>query len=126
MHESNNSGLASATINITSAVFEAEDGILASSMTAAQACALPISTFSTVVKNQGTVAAGAFRVSFYLSTDSTITTGRAHVCSPTTLSLRIPSSTTYSRPVTIYSFVTPGTYYVGAIADDQGQLHESD
>jgi subtilase family serine protease len=90
--------------------------------------AFPAGSVSVTVRNQGTAASGAFRVGLYFSTDATITTtdvrsnttctypsglaaGASNVCGPG-ISVVIPAT------------LTAGTYYLGAIADDQAAVAE--
>ena len=81
---------------------------------------------SAVVRNEGTAAAGAFRVELLLSTDSTITwgdldTGRG--CSFDGLSPGAQASCGGSVPLP--SSVGPGTYFLGVMVDYLGAVIES-
>src|SRR5205814_1540064 len=82
-------------------------------------------TFSAVVRNQGNASAGPFRVSFYLSTNSVISTTDRNVSSCTYTSLGAGTSNTCSGPLTIPAGLAPGTYRGGAIVDDLSQVDES-
>ena len=82
---------------------------------------------SATVQNQGSVAASSFRVSFLLSRDSTITlqdidTGWG--CSFDRLSGG--ATGTCSGEIGIPADVPLGTYYLGAYADSQRTVEESD
>ena len=79
-------------------------------------------TFSAVVLNQGNAAAGAFRVSFYLASSTNIA-GGTNIGSCTISSLAAGASENCSGPLTVS--LAAGTYYGGAIADDQSQVAES-
>jgi subtilase family serine protease len=89
----------------------------------------PAGTVSMTVRNQGTAAAGAFRVGFYFSTDATITT--SDVASTTSCNyasgLAAGASNTCGAGVSVQipATLTTGTYFLGAIADDQAVVIES-
>jgi hypothetical protein len=80
---------------------------------------------SVSVVNQGAGAAGAFRLGLYFSSDATITTGDLFFAFCQISGLAAGSSTTCSGPVTIPASLSPGVYFVGVIADDQGTVGES-
>lgn len=77
------------------------------------------------VRNQGYLSAGNFRVGFYFSTDSLITTSDVYsgYCSFSGLSAGY--STSCSVNIGVPSSLSPGTYYLGAIVDDWNQVAES-
>ncbi len=93
---------------------------------------------SMTVRNQGTAATGGgFRVGFYYSTDATITTADVFsgvFCNELSSTTQPPSfsgpmqglgagaSKSCSGPVIVPTTLPAGTYYLGAIADDQGQV----
>ncbi|MCL4488889.1 MAG: hypothetical protein M1570_12265 [Chloroflexi bacterium] len=79
------------------------------------------------VKNQGNGDAGPFRVGFYLSNSSTVTTASMYTgwnCTNTT-GLAAGSTWDCSGDIGIPSSLAPGTYFLAAIVDDQGQVTES-
>jgi subtilase family serine protease len=78
------------------------------------------------VTNQGTASAGAFRLGYYLSTDSVITRSDTQIGTCNFPSLGVDVSATCSGNITLPLTLAPGTYYVGAFADDTGQVNESD
>jgi len=84
-------------------------------------------TVSVTVANQGSANAGTFRVGFYFSSDSTITTGDTFTewfCDfPSGLAAGTQS--TCGGPIGVPSSLPPGTYYFGAIVDDLGQIAEN-
>ena len=81
---------------------------------------------TTTVSNLVSTAAGSFRVGIYLSTDPTVTTGDILIGSRSIASLAGLSSNTAVTSVTVPSASVPaGTYYLGAIADDLGNVSES-
>jgi hypothetical protein len=83
-------------------------------------------TVSVTVANQGSANAGAFRLGFYFSTDSTITTGDTFTAwCDFPPGLAAGASATCGGPVGVPSSLSPGTYYFGAIADDLGAVAES-
>jgi subtilase family serine protease len=86
-------------------------------------------SISLTVVNEGGTDAGPFRVGLYLSTNDIISTGdifTGTICDyPSGLSAG--TSSTCSGPMSVPGSVSPGTYYVGAIADDQDivvEIHE--
>lgn len=82
---------------------------------------------SVTVANQGSGSAGPFRAGFYFSTDTTITTSDVFsgwVCNFSS-GLAAGTSGGCSGPIGVPSSLAPGTYYLGAIADDQGAVAES-
>ncbi|MFN2603568.1 MAG: FG-GAP-like repeat-containing protein [Gemmatimonadaceae bacterium] len=84
-------------------------------------------TVSAPVRNQGTAASGQFRVAFYYSTDATITTADTFsggVCNFPS-GLAAGATAACGGPIPVPTGMTPGTYYVGAIIDDQSQVTES-
>jgi subtilase family serine protease len=84
-------------------------------------------TVTVTVRNQGAAAATGYRVGFYFSTDPTITT--QDVASTTTCTdTDLPAGGTFncSGPIAVPPSLAPGAYWVGAIADDQQQVAESD
>jgi len=82
---------------------------------------------SAPVRNQGSAAAGPFRLSLYYSTDATITTAdvaSGGTCNfPSGLAANTTAACSVSIPVPVG--MAPGNYYVGAIVDDQAQVTES-
>jgi len=77
------------------------------------------------IKNQGGQAAGSFRVGFYLSTDSTITTGDFPSWGCSYDSLAAGESSGCSGLIEIPSSLPAGLYYLGAYADTDGTITES-
>jgi uncharacterized repeat protein (TIGR01451 family) len=80
-----------------------------------------------VVNNLGSIAAPAFRVEFYFSASPTISTNAIDTgsgCSFAGLAVSVP--TPCSIPVAVRSSLTPGTWYLGAIADPTNQVVEQD
>ena len=80
---------------------------------------------SGTVQNIGTAAAGPFEVGVYASTNSIISTGDTRIAfADYTAGLSAGSSSTFSGDVTVS--ISPGTYYIGAYADDRFEVSESD
>jgi hypothetical protein len=80
------------------------------------------------IKNVGSADAGTFRAGFYLSTDDVINiqdTYTGWVCNYDS-GLKAGSSGTCSGWIGIPATVLPGTYKLGVIAVDVGDLNESD
>jgi hypothetical protein len=77
------------------------------------------------VQNIGNVAAGAFRVGLYLSTDTTCTTADTFLASRNVAGLGNGASSPANTPVTIPPGTPLGAHYLCAIADDLLQQAES-
>jgi hypothetical protein len=75
--------------------------------------------------NQGNAAAGAFRVGFYWSTDRTITTGDTPGATCNITSLAAGANNACAGNITIPLSLTPGTWYLGAIVDDENRVNQS-
>lgn len=87
---------------------------------------VPFDVTTTVSNLVSTAAGSSFRVGIYLSSDPTVTTGDILIGSRTIASLAGSTSDTAVTSVTVPSASVPaGTYYLGAIADDQGVITES-
>ena len=80
---------------------------------------------SATVRNQGTGSAGAFRLGFYFSSNTTITTGDFFFAFCNIPGLAPGASVLCSGPVPIPASLPPGVYFVGVIADDQSTVAES-
>ncbi len=81
---------------------------------------------SNTVRNVGTLSSGGFRVGFYLSGDETVTTEDLLIGSRTIFDLPIGFGSAQSFPYTLPADLPTGFYTVGAIADDLGEVEESD
>ena len=78
------------------------------------------------LENQGTDSTGSFYWGIYLSTDTTITTNDIELDSYSKSSMSAGSTTsTFYKSVTIPTTITGGRYYVGALADINSQVSES-
>jgi hypothetical protein len=97
-----------------------------SNVTAAAGASVAIDEY---VFNFGNGAAGASSVGLYLSTDSTITTADTLLATHSTPALSADGVTGYyddqKFSVALPGTLAPGTYYLGAIADNAGQVIES-
>jgi uncharacterized repeat protein (TIGR01451 family) len=80
---------------------------------------------SATLKNQGTAAAPASMVRWYLSSDSTITSSDLPLASLSTTALAAGATRTLSVSVGIPLDVPAGTYTIGAIADPDNGVGES-
>ncbi|MEO7650945.1 MAG: CARDB domain-containing protein, partial [Bryobacteraceae bacterium] len=82
----------------------------------------------TTVANQGTGAASAFRLGFYFSRTRTVTA--ADVFSGWSCSydggVAVNATTTCNGELGVPTTLTPGTWFVAAIADDLNQVQQSD
>jgi uncharacterized protein (TIGR03437 family) len=87
-----------------------------------------LSGTSATAKNQGTASAGPFRVGFYLSPTSTMTSSTVFTGSSCSVANGLAAGSTFScnAAVNIPSTLAAGTWYLLAVADDQGQVDESD
>ncbi len=84
-------------------------------------------TATVVVNNQGSIAAPAFRVEFYFSASPAISTSAIDTgsgCSFAGLAVGVP--TPCSLPVAVPASLTPGIWFLGAIADPTNQVVEQD
>lgn len=77
------------------------------------------------VKNQGIGPAGMFNVGLYLSNNTKATTGDRFLGHERISSLAAGKERTYTTTITIPKKIT-GTYYIGAIADTENRVVESD
>jgi len=85
----------------------------------------PLAGVQSVISNQGNAAAGAFRVGFYLSPTQVVTTSSTFAgLSCQVAALGIGATSNCSGSLTIPASLSAGTYYLGAIADDQTQITE--
>jgi len=82
---------------------------------------------SNTVKNIGADASsGSFKVALYLSTDSTITTADTYLGYRTIFTaLKVNATSTATTGVKIPTTMAPGNYYMGAIADYQNTIAET-
>jgi len=86
-----------------------------------------LSNLSVTIQNQGSAAAGAFRIGIYLSKKSSVSTKDTFLgvaCSIAGLNVAQTGSCT-SNSVGIPASLAAGLYYVAAIADDQKLVKES-
>lgn len=83
-------------------------------------------SLSATVKNVGSVTAPASTVRWYLSTDNVITTADTPLASLATASLNSGSSKKIGTTATVPAGVPAGTYFIGAIADPDNLLAETD
>ena len=84
-----------------------------------------IAVISSVI-NQGSGGAGGFKVGIYLSADSIITTSDTLLGYGSVTSLAAGTQQSLNTAVTIPASLTPGTYYIGAIADYTNSVKETD
>ena len=82
-------------------------------------------TVSNTVRNDGTAAAGAFRVGLYLSADTSCTTGDTLLGSRVVAGLAAGASGAANTGVVIPAGTALGSYFVCGIADDLAQVGES-
>lgn len=82
-------------------------------------------TLSSRIRNSGRVRSGAVSSGYYLSLNSTITTGDALLASFTTRTLTAQEAHVHSMQVRMPRTLGDGTCYLGVIADRNGSLNES-
>jgi subtilase family serine protease len=121
-NESNNTLLASNTLTVTNS--QADLVVTGVSIPSSATVGGQVS-LSVTIKNQGSAAAGAFRLSFYLSTGSTITTSSTNIAYCTFTSLAAGATSTCAGTVPLPASLGAGTYHGGAIVDDLNQVSES-
>ena len=83
-------------------------------------------TITNRVKNQGLVAAAGFTVRLYLSSDAVITSADIAVGERYIASLAAGVANAADLTVTVPASIASGTYYIGAIADANNDVTESD
>jgi Ca2+-binding RTX toxin-like protein len=76
------------------------------------------------IGNSGTASAGASSAGVYLSTDTTISTADTKIGSSATPALGQAGTDIETAALNLPTNLTPGTYYIGVIADDGGQVVE--
>ena len=79
---------------------------------------------SDTVRNQGFLSAGTFTVSLYLSADAAVTSSDTPLGSRSVSSLGIDQSNYSNNEYSIPAGVSPGQYYLAAIANPSGSLNE--
>ena len=82
-------------------------------------------TLSYRINNTGTGTTAASTAGIYLSSDSTITTADALLVTHATPALAGGASDLEAASLSFSTNLTPGTYFVGVIADHNGQIAES-
>ncbi len=81
-------------------------------------------TASFTVGNTGAIASDASTTALYLSTDATITSADIRVGSGATPVIASLGSDSESFGFSLPTNLTPGTYFLGVVADDLGQVTE--
>jgi uncharacterized protein (TIGR03437 family) len=103
-------------------------GIMTLTAPTSGAVGATLSGTSLTVRNQGGTAAGPFRVGYYLSATANLTASSVYTGTSCSLSNGLSAGGTFncSNAISIPSNLTPGTWYLLAMADDQNQVDESD
>src|SRR5438445_41228 len=123
LDETNNGLTASTALGVT--LYEPDLVVMAVTVPANGATSRPL-TITNTVRNQGPAPAGVFRITFYMSaTDPTPGAGTAVGFRDLT-TLATGASSPASTVVTIPATLTPGPYYVSAVADSGGLQVELD
>ena len=81
-------------------------------------------TVTETIGNQGVVNAGAFRVGYYLSGNPLVSKNDILIGSRMISALAVGDSSTSSTAVVLPAGLAPGSYFLGAIADDQSAVIE--
>ena len=93
--------------------------LIVSSLSAPSSIATGVNvSLSNVVKNQGPGASATSYVKFYLSADATIDTSDTYLAQRSVSSLNGGSSSSANTTIKLPVTTLPGTYYIGAIADE--------
>jgi hypothetical protein len=82
-------------------------------------------TASCNVVNQGTAAAGASNLKYYLSSNNTYDAGDVLLATDAVAALNASASAAVSETVTIPAGTSPGTYYILFVADADAQVAET-
>lgn len=77
------------------------------------------------IRNEGDLSAGAFKVGIYLSIDDQFSVDDLRIGQRTVFQLGIGFGSAASAPYSLPGSVLPGDYYVGAIADYENAVSES-
>lgn len=83
-------------------------------------------TIEDVVHNGGDADATAFEIGYYLSTDSTITASDEKLGSRTVTTLAMGADDASTHTVVVPIELAGGSYFVGALADPEGDVAEID
>jgi hypothetical protein len=87
----------------------------------------PLGNVFADVINQGKRPAGAFRIRYYLSLDSTITAADIDTGATCEIAGLPPGASVRCHAgVDLPASLAPGTYYLGAVVDDQNEVAEKD
>lgn len=78
------------------------------------------------ISNLGVEASGSFRLGIYLSSSPMVTTSGVLIGQRSIPALAVGETDAASGTVTIPSFVSPGSYFVGVLCDDLEQVVEMD
>ncbi len=115
----------SAKITITSAAGKPD--LRADSLTMTDYTVNPLQGIiaRSVIKNVGSGAVGkTWRIGYYISTNSTITTGDTYLEYQALSSINAGATSTWNEGITIPTNLAKGTYYLGIIADYNKQVSE--
>jgi len=123
-NENNNSRCTTTTVQVS------DPDLLLTAVSTTATTVLKGKTFSvsTTVQNQGPLAAGAFRIAFRLSPNTTYGDGDDVVINTvrSVTSLAAGASSTGATTLTVPGTTPSGTYYVCSLADSLGQVTELD
>ena len=123
-----NNALSGAMITVVAAPPQVVDLVVTAVNSAPSLMAGSTVTISNTVRNQGNLptTTSFTRMGIYLSTDNIITTADIHIGGRRTYLLAAGASSTANTSVNLPATLTPGTYYLGAIADRSNLQPESD
>jgi len=117
--------ISSVTANVTDNDAAKPDLMMSALSSPAQAKKGAAISVNSTVKNTGNASSGAFSVGIYLSTDATITASDIYLGSRSVAGLAAGASSAAKTTVTLPTSLGAATYYVGAIADYNNKVEES-
>ena len=123
LNETNNVG--SIQISVTSASGSPDLVVQNASATPVSLNAGATTTASSTVLNQGTAAAAASSLKYYLSADNAYATGDVYLATDAVASLAINATSAPSEVLTIPANTAAGTWYILFVADADAQVAES-
>lgn len=121
-----NNELASVQIMVNAAGAGPDLTVPTASLSAQSAAANSTIMVTRTITNGGNASAGAFDSGVYFSTDNVITTSDVKLVNFNITSIASSASNGPESITVTIPNVTPGTYFIGVIADDGGDITEAD
>ncbi|NTW25049.1 MAG: T9SS type A sorting domain-containing protein, partial [Lentimicrobium sp.] len=122
-NENNNTG--NVMITVTSSTGSPDLVVLTPAATPTAVTAGQTTTASCTVKNQGTFAAVASSLKYYLSTDNAYSAGDTYLATDAVAALAVNATAALSEVLTIPAATATGTWYIVFLADADAQVAES-